>query len=1624
MYKNNDTTTNNDTDIDEDDDGILDTVEDQNEDGDNNYLTNPSDQDGDGIPNYLDIDSDNDGILDTIEAQGNGTFIVRWNRDDNGNGLDDAFEQSGMLGLTPVNTDGIRGSCKPIPDYLDIDSDIDGIRDNVEAQSFLGYVAPLNIDSNANGLDDAYEGSYGFGIIPINSDNDEFPDYRDFDSDADGIKDKVEAQTSAGYLRPLGDTNCNDIDDAYEDGLSTVDTDGDGMPDYRDKDSDNDGILDNNESQSIDGYLAPGGVDNNRNGMDDVYTPSGITPINSDNDNQPDFRDIDSDNDGIPDNVEAQTTSGYIAPNADDSATYASNDGVNSAYIGGLDPVNTDGTDNVDYLDDDSDNDSVPDNNEGNDFNYDGIPDQTYTGVDTDGDGLDDGYEGSDVNDGFDVNDEIDDPATDLPDTDGTEDVNYRDLDDDGDGIDTPDEDADGDGDPTDDDTDGDGTPDYLDPDQGTDTDGDGVPDSVDLDDDNDGILDTVEDPNIDGDNDPLTDPADTDNDGRPDHLDIDSDNDGIPDNVEAQTTSGYIAPNADDSATYASNDGVNSAYIGGLDPVNTDGTDNVDYLDDDSDNDSVPDNNEGNDFNYDGIPDQSYTGTDTDGDGLDDGYEGSDVNDGFDVNDEIDDPATDLPDTDGTEDVNYRDLDDDGDGIDTPDEDADGDGDPTDDDMDGDGTPDYLDPDQGTDTDGDGVPDSVDLDDDNDGILDTVEDPNIDGDNDPLTDPADTDNDGRPDHLDIDSDNDGIPDNVEAQTTSGYIAPNADDSATYASNDGVNSAYIGGLDPVNTDGTDNVDYLDDDSDNDSVPDNNEGNDFNYDGIPDQTYTGVDTDGDGLDDGYEGSDVNDGFDVNDEIDDPATDLPDTDGTEDVNYRDLDDDGDGIDTPDEDADGDGDPTDDDTDGDGTPDYLDPDQINNEELDAVDDVASTPLDTAVEIAILDNDLGIPSDGTITSTEPSNGTVAINDGGTPDDISDDTLIYTPDDGFEGTDSLEYTVCDTLGNCDTATITITVGEPEELDAVDDIASTPLDTAVEIDILENDQGIPSDGTISTTEPSNGTVAINDGGTPDDISDDTLIYTPNDGFEGTDSLEYTVCDSLGNCDIATITITVGEPEELDAVDDVASTPLDTAVEIAILENDLGIPSDGTISTTEPSNGIVAINDGGTPDDISDDTLIYTPDDGFEGTDSLEYTVCDTLGNCDTATITITVGEPEELDAVDDIASTPFNTAVEIAILENDLGIPSDGTISTTEPSNGTVAINDGGTPDDISDDTLIYTPNDGFEGTDSLEYTVCDTLGNCDTATITITVGEPEELDAVDDVASTPLDTAVEIAILENDLGIPSDGTISTTEPSNGTVAINDGGTPDDISDDTLIYTPNDGFEGTDSLEYTVCDTLGNCDTATITITVGEPEELDAVDDVATTTMDTEVEILILENDFGVPEVGTITVTEPSNGVIEINDGGTPNDVSDDTIRYFPNEGFEGADSFEYTLCDSIGNCDTAVVDITVTNENPTTPPEEFKIEVNQMVTPNGDGRNEFLFIRGVDQIRNSTLKIFNRWGVAVYEGENYNNQNNVFDGRSRGRSTLSVDEYLPAGIYYYIFEYTTLDGVNNVDSEYLYISR
>ncbi|WP_445382711.1 T9SS type B sorting domain-containing protein [Robiginitalea sp. IMCC43444] len=1603
------------SDIDDDNDGIVDSREDANKDKDNKPHTNPTDTDGDGIPDYLDIDSDNDGILDNVEAQTTSGYICPSGIDTDGNGLDDAYEETpgSCVGLIPVDTDKDK-----VKDFLDIDSDNDGILDNVEAQSSLAYVPPSGQDSNNNGLDDAYERS-GDGVCNFNSPETK---YKGADKvllchkeEKSGNNPKngyhtisvapaaVQAHLNHGDTLGACDKKCG-----IRNGLDPVDTDGDGKKDYRDIDSDNDGILDNVEAQPTDSYQEPCGIDRDKNGLDDHYedTPGsgeGLDPVNSDSDQVPDFRDIDSDNDGIPDNVEGQTTAGYIPPSGNDS----DNDGLDDAYEGsgneGITPVNTDGTDAPDYLDDDSDNDLVPDNNEGNDFNFDGQPDQAFTGTDTDGDGLDDGYEGSDVNDGFDVNDEIDDPANDLPDTDGTEDVNYRDVDDDGDGIPTEEEDANNNDDPTDDDTDGDGTPDYLDPDndQGPDTDGDGVPDPIDLDDDNDGILDTTEDPNTDGDNDPLTNPQDSDGDGYPDHLDIDSDNDGIPDNVEGQTTAGYIPPSGNDS----DNDGLDDAYEGsgneGITPVNTDGTDAPDYLDDDSDNDLVPDNNEGNDFNFDGQPDQAFTGTDTDGDGLDDGYEGSDVNDGFDVNDEIDDPANDLPDTDGTEDVNYRDVDDDGDGIPTEEEDANNNDDPTDDDTDGDGTPDYLDPDndQGPDTDGDGVPDPIDLDDDNDGILDTTEDPNTDGDDDPLTNPQDSDGDGYPDHLDIDSDNDGIPDNVEGQTTAGYIPPSGNDS----DNDGLDDAYEGsgneGITPVNTDGTDAPDYLDDDSDNDLVPDNNEGNDFNFDGQPDQAFTGTDTDGDGLDDGYEGSDVNDGFDVNDEIDDPANDLPDTDGTEDVNYRDVDDDGDGIPTEEEDANNNDDPTDDDTDGDGTPDYLDPD--NDQGPDTDGDGVPDPID-------LDDD----NDGILDTTEDPNT-----------DGDDDPLTNPQDSDGDGypdhldIDSDNDGIPDNVEGQTTAGYIPPSGNDSDNDGLDDAYEG-----------SGNEGITPVNTDGTDAPDY----------LDDDSDNDLVPDNNEGndfnFDGQPDQAFTGTDTDGDgLDDGYEGSDVNDGFDVnDEIDDPANDLPDTDGTEDVNYRDVDDDGDGIPTEEEDANN----NDDPTDDDTDGDgTPDYLDPDGDPepGTANLVVLKVDTFND----------------ENGDGFAQAGETISYSFTVINN--GEVPLGNITLTDPlvtvTGGPITILEPGSSDSETF-TAVYTITEADVAAGSFQNTATvtginpdngpvsslsddpdnpadvdsDGDGNPDDPTVTTLPGTPV-IDAVDDdFTSTPVagDTGGVVPdsnVLDNDTlnGQPVDPeeVVITSTPT-GPLTVNEDG--------TVSVDPGTA-PGTYTIDYTICEVANpeNCDTATVTVEVmlGMPV-IDAVDDDYTgtpidgATGGTIPDSNVLDNDTldGLPvDPEEVTISSSPTGPLTVN--------ADGTVSVAPGTQ-PGLYTIEYTICEVANpeNCDTATVTVLVVEIA-----TEFTVEVNQLVTPNNDGRNDFLFIRNVDKVPDNTIKIFNRWGVAVFEAANYNNQNNVFDGRSKGRSTISGEDYLPAGIYFYIFEYV-LEQERITDSGYLYISN
>lgn len=259
--------------------------------------------------------------------------------------------------------------------------------------------------------------------------------------------------SNIGDEPPLPDADGDTIADEDEGRSGNLDSDGDGTPDYQDTDSDDDGIPDSVEA-----------------GDDDTHTP----PADSDGDGVPDFQDLDSDNNGIPDAVEGAQdtdvdgTGDYADTDNDGDGSHdvkeiegaqadCDDDGVADPTGSASDPADCDGDGTPDFMDKDSDNDTIRDADEDAavDTDLDGFLDR-YD-LDSDSDTLSDAEEAGDA--------ELITPPIDS-DSDGK--PNFRDLDSDGDGVIDLDEANDG-TDPTNSDSDGDGASDLVEKVAGTD---------------------------------------------------------------------------------------------------------------------------------------------------------------------------------------------------------------------------------------------------------------------------------------------------------------------------------------------------------------------------------------------------------------------------------------------------------------------------------------------------------------------------------------------------------------------------------------------------------------------------------------------------------------------------------------------------------------------------------------------------------------------------------------------------------------------------------------------------------------------------------------------------------------------------------------------------------------------------------------------------------------------------------------------------------------------------------------------------------------------------------------------------------------------------------------------------
>jgi DNA-binding beta-propeller fold protein YncE len=188
-----------------------------------------------------------------------------------------------------------------VDNELDIDSDNDGIPNSIELPAeILGAGSPVEVSQIEEGILD-------------NPDEDGIPNELDLDSDGDGIPDVIEAggedEDGDGMIDDFTDANENGLADIVEEALGGLplplpDTDGDGVPDFLDSNSDGDRPTDVREAGGVDDNgdgILDDLLDENGDGLaDSVQTSAGGEPLPL----------LDLDEDGVPDFLDSNQATG------------------------------------------------------------------------------------------------------------------------------------------------------------------------------------------------------------------------------------------------------------------------------------------------------------------------------------------------------------------------------------------------------------------------------------------------------------------------------------------------------------------------------------------------------------------------------------------------------------------------------------------------------------------------------------------------------------------------------------------------------------------------------------------------------------------------------------------------------------------------------------------------------------------------------------------------------------------------------------------------------------------------------------------------------------------------------------------------------------------------------------------------------------------------------------------------------------------------------------------------------------------------------------------------------------------------------------------------------------------
>lgn len=593
-------------------------------------------------------------------------------------------------------------------------------------------------------------------------------------------------------------------------------------------------------------------------------------------------------------------------------------------------------------------------------------------------------------------------------------------------------------------------------------------------------------------------------------------------------------------------------------------------------------------------------------------------------------------------------------------------------------------------------------------------------------------------------------------------------------------------------------------------------------------------------------------------------------------------------------------------------------NTTQMDVlVNDEANIP-DPTVYNRVLDS-FDIDAMADINGTPTAVGTISRVEAGLAGS-ADDLLLYTPKAGFEdffGTVVFSYTMTDDKpGSIPvTAIVTLTVTNVNDAPvAVDDSYFIDEDTTLIVPgsgnldtLIANDEDVDGDNlSVTVTQlPTNGTLSWNPNG--------SFTYTPNSNYNGVDEFSYTVSDGVITSNVATVSIFIAAVNDAPVgVVDSYTTLEDTTLNVngtiafpSVLANDTDVENDPLTADllTTTTRGTLTFNE-------ADGTFTYVPTLNLNGPDSFTYRAFD--GDKYSAPVTVTINVTPVNDAP---TATTDNYVVEEratltvaapGVLGNDVdtveGSPLTAQLQSST-SNGTLNFNANG--------SFTYTPNNGFLGTDSFTYRASDGTAFSAITTVNILVTDVNDPPTANpDSYTTAEDTALIVpgagllpTLLANDTDPESVNTSLTTllvsGPTSGSLTLNGNG--------TFTYTPATNFNGTATFTYRVSDGVLFSPPTTVTITVTPVNDAPvvtnksilAVKDIAdqdfiiVTAADTDVE----NNNLTVVGLSTTNVVSASNSITTIA-GGTVTISGTKGILYTPAAGYEGPDSFFYTVSD------------------------------------------------------------------------------------------------------------------------------